>query len=93
MPLLPHPLVKVVEGTPGVRRFQVIQRGRHELAVRLEPWREAERAEVWAAVEASLRRYLAGHGVASLEVGLSREAPGRDPVSGKFRQVWVEEED
>ena len=90
VPLLPHPLLKVVETTPGVRRFQIVQRGPRRLAVRLEPWREAERTEVWAAVEARLQGYLSGHGVAGVEIRLSEAAPGRDPVSGKYRQVWVE---
>lgn len=90
VPVLPHPLIRLVEATPGLRRFQAIQHGSRRLAIRLEPWREAEREAVWTAVQTRLRDYLAGHGVAEVELELSEQAPGRDPVSGKYRQVWVE---
>jgi phenylacetate-coenzyme A ligase PaaK-like adenylate-forming protein len=86
-PLLPHPLLKVVETTPGVRRFQIVQTGASRLTVRLEAEPGQDRAAVWQAVADGLHAYLARHGLGQAELLLSAEAPVRDPVSGKFRLV------
>jgi phenylacetate-coenzyme A ligase PaaK-like adenylate-forming protein len=86
-PLLPHPLLKVLDTMPSVRRFQIVQTGPATLLVRLEQQPGADRAAVWRTAAEQLRAYLARHGLAQTELLLGTEGPARDPVSGKFRHV------
>lgn len=90
--LLPMALATVVEETPGVHRFQVIQRGTTRLDVRLEVAAMAERTRVWDAVNERMRAYLAAQGLSAVTVQRAVEPPLRDTKSGKFRHVWSEPE-
>jgi phenylacetate-coenzyme A ligase PaaK-like adenylate-forming protein len=88
--LLPLALGTVVEETPGVYRFQVIQRGPARLCVRLEVAPDSDRTEVWAMVAQRLQQYLARHGLPDPSLELDATPPIPHPISGKLRQVWVE---
>lgn len=88
IPVLPLALGTVIEETPGVRRFQVIQTGPETLTVRLEAVTADEEDIVWKAVEARLHSYLAVQGLATVSIQRTGEPPRRDPRSGKFRHVW-----
>jgi hypothetical protein len=88
--VLPLALGTVIEETPGVRRFQVIQTGPAALTVRLEAVTADEEDIVWKAVEARLHSYLAAQGLATVSIQRTGEPPLRDPRSGKFRHVWSE---
>jgi phenylacetate-coenzyme A ligase PaaK-like adenylate-forming protein len=90
--LLPLALVTVIEETPGVQRFQLIQTAPTKLSLRLEVAPGAEEAQVWAKVARRLDDYLIQQGLPFVEVGPAAEPPRCDPVSGKFRQVWAEAE-
>ncbi len=90
IPLLPMALGTVIEETPGVRRFQVIQTGPATLTVRLEAVVASHTDAVWQEVEPHLRSYLAAQGLASVTLERASELPQRDPRSGKFRHVWSE---
>jgi phenylacetate-CoA ligase len=89
VPLLPLVLSSVVEETPGVRHFQIIQVDPRTLHVRLETEVGADRIRTWKELHSRLDRYLAAQGVSSIKVELALEDPQRDPVSGKLRQVLV----
>jgi hypothetical protein len=80
----------VLEETPGVRRFQAIKTKPETLSVRLEVMLGADDKRVWEAVDRRLREYLFNQGLPSVDVETNPRAPGPNPVSGKYRQVWAE---
>lgn len=90
VPVLPLALWSVVKETPGVHRFQAIQMAPDELKIRLETNSAGETAAVWSLVERNLRDYLNRQGLANVNLRLAAEPPARDPISGKFRHVWIE---
>lgn len=88
--LPPRALANVVDGTPGIRCFQVIQTAPEVLTVRLEVEPESDSLGVWERVACRMRDYLSAQGLPSIRVEKAQEPPKRDPVSGKFRNVWSE---
>jgi hypothetical protein len=83
-------LANVVEETPGVRCYQVIQTGQEVLTVRLEAAPGYNSSMVWEEVASRLNEHLSAQGLPSIRVERAKEPPMRDPVSGKFRNVWAE---
>ena len=61
-------LSTVIEETPGVRRFQVIQTGPATLTVRLEAVTAGQEDAVWQVVEPRLHTYLAAQGLATVTI-------------------------
>ena len=90
VPLLPLVLVSMAEETPGVKRFQIVQVDPITLRVRLETEAGADRAHTWEELHRRLYGYVAVQGVPSVKIELAQEGPQSDPVSGKFRQLWVQ---
>jgi phenylacetate-coenzyme A ligase PaaK-like adenylate-forming protein len=88
--LLPLALETVLEETPGLRRFQLIQTAPRRLSLRLEAEPSAEAATVWSAAEAQLRRYLAERGLVDIAIEHSAQAPRPNARGGKLRHVWSE---
>jgi phenylacetate-coenzyme A ligase PaaK-like adenylate-forming protein len=88
--LPPMALANVVEETPGVRYYQVIQTAPEVLSVRLEAAPGSDSSRVWEKVARRLLDYLSAQGLPSIRVEKAQEPPMRDPVSGKFRNVWAE---
>jgi putative adenylate-forming enzyme len=86
----PRALANVVGGTPGVRSYQVIQTAPEVLTVRLEVGAGSDSSAVWERVASRFRDYLLAQGLPSVRVEKAEEPPRRDPVSGKFRNVWAE---
>lgn len=84
--VLPLALATIIEETPGVARFQAYQTRDDTLRVRLDAPRD--RDAVWSHAAANVRGFLESQGVAAVKVELDAEPPGRDPRTGKFRQVW-----
>lgn len=93
MLLLPMVLSTVIEETPGVQRFQVIQTRPTTLRVRLAAEPGANEPQVWTKLVSRLRSYLAAQGIADVTIEHASEYPAPHPVSGKFRQVWAELQD
>ncbi len=89
VPVVPLAIGTIVEETPGVRRFQVIQTGRAALRVRLEIMPGADPAATWEAVDRRLRDYLATQGLASVTIERADEPPLAESGGGKLRQVLV----
>ena len=91
VPVLPLALWSVVKETPGVLKFQAIQTGGEELKIRLEPKHLAEWDDVWERVLSNTHYFLQRQGLENVTILRSSEPPMRDPKSGKFRNVWVED--
>jgi len=90
VPILPMALETVVEEVPGVQRYQIIQTAPAVLSVRIEAAPGIESRHVRAAASKSLREYLKAQGLPSVRIEQASEPPTRDPVTGKFRQVWAD---
>jgi phenylacetate-coenzyme A ligase PaaK-like adenylate-forming protein len=87
--LLPEALVTLLEETPGVLRFQLIQTGATRVSVRLEVAPGPAGIHAWEATIHRLQTYLGAQGVHGVSIERTHEPPARDPTSGKFRQVWA----
>ncbi|MFD1214444.1 phenylacetate--CoA ligase family protein, partial [Arthrobacter sp. GCM10027362] len=88
VPLLPMALATVVEETPGVGRFQLVQTGPAALSVRLEPLPGWAADRVWAGVRTHLRDFLRAQGLPAAAVHRASEGPQLQPRSGKLRHVF-----
>ena len=88
--LLPLVLATVVEETPGVRSYQVIQRGPRRLCLRVDEAPGAGRLEVCDGIARRLREYLSRQGLPAVTVDVSDERPHREPRGGKLRQILVD---
>lgn len=82
--LVPLALATVVETEARLHRFQIVQRGRARLALRLAA---DDRARAGAQALAALRAFLARQGLANVRVTLSADEPHADPRDGKLQQV------
>lgn len=87
--VLPMVLITLIEDTPGVHRFQVIQTAPAVLSIRLEVVPGSDGGQVWDRVARRLQDYLATQGLSFVAVRQSLEPPHCNPISGKFRQVWA----
>jgi phenylacetate-coenzyme A ligase PaaK-like adenylate-forming protein len=88
--LLPMALSTVVEETPGVRAFQLIQAAPTTLRIRLTVIPGMHEADVWATLCHRLHAFLSAQGILSATLERDPEDPKPHPVSGKYRQVWSE---
>jgi phenylacetate-CoA ligase len=89
MPLLPLALASVVE-EGGVHRFQIIQTAADVLTVRIARPPRGRKAALQDSVRKMLATYLAGQGLANALIRFDGIEPEADPVSGKFRNVWID---
>lgn len=76
----------IVDRTPGVERFQLVQIGPSVLRVRLLAIAQESRDFVWRAVRGQIANVLAQHGLAHVSIELGEEAPEQS-AGGKFRQI------
>lgn len=90
IPILPLALWSVVKETPGVSKFQAIQTAGDELKIRLEAKHTAQCDDVWERVRVNTHSFLQKQGLENVRIVRAPEPPGRDPKSGKFRNVWAE---
>ncbi len=89
-PLLPLVLGTVVEETPGIRSYQVIQAGPRRLRIRVEEAPGYDRTQVCDDILRRLREYLSTQDLASVDVERTEERPRRDTAGGKLRQFFVD---
>ncbi|WHT16808.1 phenylacetate--CoA ligase family protein [Crossiella sp. CA-258035] len=87
--LLPLAVTTVVDGLPGVRRFQIVQTAADRLQVRLAATTE----DAWPLLRDKLCGYLARQGLGTVDVSLDPRPPERDLVTGKFKLVLVAKAD
>lgn len=85
--LLPMAISTVVEETPGVLRYQIIQTGPTGLTVRLDEDLGRDRSTVWAQVRRRLEGFLAAQGTGPVTVELAEQRPEVNPRNGKLRHV------
>jgi phenylacetate-coenzyme A ligase PaaK-like adenylate-forming protein len=88
--LLPLALESIIEETPGLQRFQLIQTGPHALALRLDVQPGADRDHVSSAAETKLRNFLQERGIVGAAIEHSSETPRPNARGGKLRHVWRE---
>jgi phenylacetate-CoA ligase len=88
--VLPLAIAALVEGIPGVHRFQLIQTGRTALTVRLEVEPDAEQAVVRAAVDKRVQHFLSEQGAVDVQLVHDASPPEQQPHSGKLRHVYRE---
>jgi phenylacetate-CoA ligase len=88
--VLPVAVATTIADVPGVQRSQLIGKGKDRLLVRLQTEAGSDGEAVWKAAQKSLRNLLASYGLTDIVIERSSEAPGPNPRSGKFRQVWAE---
>jgi len=88
--LLPMVLSTVVEETPGVRSYQLIQTGPASLRLRVEEAPGQDRKKICDDVAARLSAFLSTQGLAYAEVEKTEERPARDRAGGKMRQIFMD---
>lgn len=88
--ILPLAIGTVVDETPGVHRSQLIQIEPATIRLRLEPEPGMDVEKVWRDATANLNAYLAGQGLANVNLVCASEPPEQNARSGKFRQVIAE---
>lgn len=88
--ILPLAIATVAEETPAVTTCQLIQRGPSSLTVRFTATDPGEEPKAWDALRKRLGTYLAEQGVPDVTIKKAAEPPQLHPISGKFRQVYVD---
>lgn len=86
--LFPMALATVVEDTPGVGSYQLIQTGPAHLRIRISEATGCNRPWTIKGVLERLHRYLSEQGLEGIVVEVTEERPVRDPGGGKLRQVF-----
>ena len=90
VPLLPMALSTVIEETPGVRSYQLVQTGPSLLRLCVDEAPGHDRIRVRDDVAGRLRAFLSSQGLASAAVETTEERPSRDRAGGKLRQISVD---
>jgi phenylacetate-CoA ligase len=85
--ILPMALSTVVEETPGVRSYQLVQAGPARIRLRVEEVPGHDRNRVCEDLAGRLRAFLSAQGAAPVEVERTEERPVRDGAGGKLRQI------
>jgi phenylacetate-coenzyme A ligase PaaK-like adenylate-forming protein len=91
--VVPLVLATVVEETPGVLSYQVIQAGPRRLRLRVDEAPGHDRRPICEDLLRRLREYLSAQGLATVAVELSPVRPTRNTAGGKLRQFYVDRED
>ncbi|MDX1815878.1 MAG: phenylacetate--CoA ligase family protein, partial [Thermodesulfobacteriota bacterium] len=90
VPLLPMVLATVVEETPGVGSYQLLQTGPAHLSIRLEAAPGHDRTRTGHGIADRLREFLSAQGLEEIVVEVTEERPVRDPAGGKLRQIFAD---
>lgn len=85
--LLPMAVATVVEETPGVLRYQIVQTAPATLAIRLDTELGSDRRHVWQHVHRRMNDFMRTQGATGVTVELDNDAPHANPRSGKLRHV------
>jgi len=90
VPLLPMALATVVEETPGVGSYQLVQTGPAHLRIRLEEAPGHDRTRAGNRVADRLREFLSAQDLEEVVVEVTEERPVRGPEGGKLRQIFTD---
>lgn len=83
--IAPMSFYKVLEEIPEIKRFQLIQRSKNKLELRLLT---DERDVAFRKATKELQEFLHSKEIYNVEVSLSEEAPKANKVSGKFKHIY-----
>ncbi|HVE50215.1 MAG TPA: phenylacetate--CoA ligase family protein [Casimicrobiaceae bacterium] len=86
----PMALTTVFEESTGVHRFQILQRERDRLLLRVATAGDAERKRAFDVGSRALHDYLMEQGARSIRIDFDDVEPQVDERSGKLRQVVVD---
>lgn len=81
-------LATVVEESPGVGSYQLLQTGPVHLRLRISEAPGHDRTLTGKGVADRLRTFLSAQGLADVVVEVADERPVRDPGPGKLRQIF-----
>ncbi len=84
--IAPLVFVTLVDRTPGVEMFQIVQTTPTNLRVRLQPITGANPEQVWQAVHAEISHLLTAHKLGHVRIEHGQELPEQSP-GGKFRTI------
>lgn len=84
--IAPLAFVTLVDRTPGVEMFQIVQTAPTNLRVRLQPVTGADSEQVWQAVSAEISHMLAAHSLNHVRIERGQE-PAEQSPGGKFRTI------
>ena len=83
--IAPMSFYKILEEIPEIKRFQLIQRSKNKLELRLLT---DERDVAFRKATKDLQEFLHSKEIYNVEVSLSQEAPKANKVSGKFKHIY-----
>lgn len=85
--IVPLALGSVIEETPGVDRFQVINPDPNHLRVRFDEVAHGDRDRIWERLRARLQAFVDQHDAHGVAITLDDERPRPEPTGGKLKQV------
>ena len=85
--VVPLAICSVVEETPGVYRFQLVNPDPQHLRVRFDESPQTDRARVWERVHDRLVDFVAQQNAANILITLDEERPQPEKTGGKLKQV------
>lgn len=85
--LIPMAIATVVEETPGVLRYQILQTAPAGLTIRFDEDASSDRSTVWTEVNRRLTGFIAAQGAGPVTIELADQRPEVNPRSGKLRHV------
>lgn len=85
--IVPLAIGSVIEETPGVHRFQVINPDPQHLRVRFDEVPHTDRDRIWDELSRRLQDFLTHHEARDISISLDDERPRPEASGGKLRQV------
>lgn len=85
--IVPLALGSVIEETPGVHRFQVVNPDPRHLRVRFDEVPHTDRDQIWDELSRRLQDFVADHEAREISISLDSERPRPEASGGKLRQV------
>ena len=83
--IAPMSFYKILEEVEGVTRFQLVQRSKTKLELRLVA---NDKVKAFDAATKALKDFLSGKTLTNIEIVLSDELPMANKVSGKFNHIY-----
>ncbi len=83
--IAPMSFYKILEEVEGVTRFQLVQRSKTKLELRLVA---NDKVKAFDSATKALKDFLSGKALTNIEIVLSDELPMANKVSGKFNHIY-----
>lgn len=85
--IVPLAIGSVIEETPGVHRFQIINPDPMHLRVRFDEVPHTDRDRIWEQLSRRLHAFIDDHDARDISISLDAERPRPEPGGGKLKQV------